>query len=369
MTHELIIKETSLETEASRMFKVCNACRYCEGFCAVFPAMTQRRDFSRSDLSFLSNLCHNCNACYHGCQYSPPHEFAINIPKTLADLRVQTYQEFAWPNKLSNLFHHSGLSTTLLITLSLCVIFGLLLALKTPALLFQSSTGPGAFYKVISHQLMAISASSTFGFSMIAIWVGLRRFWQHCELGEVRPRHLLSAIKDAAVLRYLGDNEMEGCNDLDESFSNHRKYYHQSVMWGFLMCFASTCVATFYDYALNLEAPYGYFSAPVLLGTVGGIGLVIGCLGLFFIKWRSDPNPLSSIQVGLDYSFIVMLFMSGASGLLLLGLRETSWMQVILAIHLSIVLSLFVLLPYSKFVHAGYRFIALIKFAKELDNG
>ena len=84
-------------------------------------------------------------------------------------------------------------------------------------------------------------------------------------------------------------------------------------MWGFMMCFASTCVATFYDYYLELEAPYGYLSIPVLLGTIGGIGMVIGCIGLWVIKLRSDPNPRASMQSGLDYSFIIMLFLSSAS--------------------------------------------------------
>ena len=41
--------------------EICNACRYCEGFCPVFPAMEQRRAFSDGDLGYLANLCHNCN--------------------------------------------------------------------------------------------------------------------------------------------------------------------------------------------------------------------------------------------------------------------------------------------------------------------
>ena len=28
------------ESEVQRQMTICNACRYCEGFCAVFPAMT-----------------------------------------------------------------------------------------------------------------------------------------------------------------------------------------------------------------------------------------------------------------------------------------------------------------------------------------
>ncbi|MEA3115709.1 MAG: citrate/tricarballylate utilization protein, partial [Caballeronia sp.] len=30
---------TPAEGELSRIMQICNACRYCEGFCAVFPAM------------------------------------------------------------------------------------------------------------------------------------------------------------------------------------------------------------------------------------------------------------------------------------------------------------------------------------------
>ena len=56
--------------------QICNACRYCEGFCAVFPAMTRRLEFAKADIHYLANLCHNCGACLHACQYAPPHEFA-----------------------------------------------------------------------------------------------------------------------------------------------------------------------------------------------------------------------------------------------------------------------------------------------------
>ena len=43
---------------------VCNSCRYCEGLCAVFPAMEMRRSFPAGDLNYLANLCHTCGACY-----------------------------------------------------------------------------------------------------------------------------------------------------------------------------------------------------------------------------------------------------------------------------------------------------------------
>jgi citrate/tricarballylate utilization protein len=72
------------EAEASRVLQICNACRYCEGFCAVFPAMTRRLEFPHADVHYLANLCHHCGACLHACQYAPPHEFAVNVPQSLA---------------------------------------------------------------------------------------------------------------------------------------------------------------------------------------------------------------------------------------------------------------------------------------------
>ena len=84
--------------EVARVMQICNACRYCEGFCAVFPAMTRRRHFNEGDVGYLSNLCHNCGACYHACQYAPPHEFGVNVPQAFAAARNDSYAAYAWPD-------------------------------------------------------------------------------------------------------------------------------------------------------------------------------------------------------------------------------------------------------------------------------
>jgi citrate/tricarballylate utilization protein len=83
--------------EGQRMASICNACRYCEGFCAVFPALERRLSFAEGDLTYLANLCHNCGSCYYACQYAPPHEFQLNFPKMLAEIRGESYKKYAWP--------------------------------------------------------------------------------------------------------------------------------------------------------------------------------------------------------------------------------------------------------------------------------
>src|SRR5207253_6801145 len=101
------------EAEVDRQMQICNACRYCEGFCAVFPAMTRRLSFGAADAHYLANLCHNCGACLHACQYAPPHEFAVNVPQAMAKVRGDTYAEYAWPGALGALYKRNCLTLTL----------------------------------------------------------------------------------------------------------------------------------------------------------------------------------------------------------------------------------------------------------------
>src|SRR3978361_1341497 len=95
--------------EADRLMTVCNSCRYCEGLCAVFPAMELRRSFADGDLNYLANLRHSCGACYSDCQFSPPHEFNVNVPQTLAVARNESYAAYVWAHAFSGVFAASGL--------------------------------------------------------------------------------------------------------------------------------------------------------------------------------------------------------------------------------------------------------------------
>ena len=56
-----------------------------------------------------------------------------------------------------------------------------------------------------------------------------------------------------------------------------------------MLCFAATGVATLYHYFLDLHAPYPIFSLPVILGTLGGIGLVVGPFGLLYLNLKRHP--------------------------------------------------------------------------------
>src|SRR5262245_30882876 len=119
---------------------VCNSCRYCEGICAVFPAMEMRRDFTSGDLRYLANLCHGCGACFDDCQFSPPHEFDVNVPKALARLRAESYAHYAWPRACAGLFQRNGLAISVIAALSVAVFIAGFVAWTDPAALFGIHT-------------------------------------------------------------------------------------------------------------------------------------------------------------------------------------------------------------------------------------
>lgn len=156
-----------------------------------------------------------------------------------------------------------------------------------------------------------------------------------------------------------------GCTYPGEQPSQARRWFHHLTFYGFLLCFMATVVGTLYHYGFGWKAPYGFFSLPVLLGALGGIGLLIGPAGLWWLKQRQDAVTANPEQAAMDVAFIALLILTSLTGLALLALRESAWMGSMLIIHLGAVMALFVSLPYGKFVHGIYRGAALVKFSLE----
>jgi len=350
---------TAGEAEVARQMQICNACRYCEGFCAVFPAMTRRLSFAKADIHYLANLCHNCGACLHACQYAPPHEFAVAVPQAMSKVRGQTYADYAWPPALGRLYHRNGLTVALAAAGGLSLFLVLALAL-TGGLLHEPLEGN--FYAVFPHNLMVALFGAVFLYAVLALAMGARRFWRDVTPGTSAPGAKAGAAHDALALTYLDGGHGDGCNEESDAFTLARRRFHHFTFYGFMLCFASTSVATVYHYAFGWQAPYALTSLPVVLGTLGGIGLLIGPAGLLWLNLRRPPLHGDASQRPMDRAFIALLFLTSATGLALLAWRDTSAMALLLAVHLGVVMALFLTLPYGKFAHAVYRCAALLKF-------
>lgn len=351
--------------EGERIMTICNACRYCEGFCAVFPSMERRLTFAESDLNYLANLCHSCTECLHACQYGPPHPFDVNVPKTLARIRQLSYEKYCWPSGLGFLYRHAGISTVL-------GLLGVLLALMLAATFAfgrngLSGSGKAAdFYGVIPHAVLASMFGAVFLLMLAAMSVAVRRYLRDTTgpLASSGSGGVAAGLRDALSLKFLHGSNQD-CSTAESLRTPWRRLFHHFTFYGFLSCFAATSVATVYHTLLDRPAPYPWLSLPVILGTVGGIGLIVGPLGLCLNRRKRDPAAFDPEQQGLDRGFILALLLTSATGLALLAARATPAMGLLLIVHLAAVMTLFLTLPYGKFVHGLYRAAALIQYARE----
>ena len=358
------------ETEVARQLQICNACRYCEGFCAVFPAMTRRLEFGKADIHFIANLCHNCGACLHACQYAPPHEFAVNVPQAMAQVRGQTYADYAWPPALGQLYQRQGLTLSLALAagLALFLVLGAMLQGGGLDALWGANLGAN-FYHLFPHNLLVGLFAPVFLFVVFALAMGVRRFWR-----DVTPATsgaplsapaTLEATDAVLRLKYLDGGHGDGCHNEDDAYTLKRRRAHHLTFYGFMLCFAATSLATVYHYVFGWAAPYDLPSVPKLLGAVGGVMLMLGTAGLWHLNRTRHALHGDAQQKPMDLGFIALLFLVSSSGLALWLARSTPALALLLCLHLGAVMALFATLPYGKFAHGIFRTASLLRHAVE----
>jgi citrate/tricarballylate utilization protein len=358
---------SELEAEANRQLSVCNACRYCEGYCAVYPALERRRDLTTGDLVQLANLCHDCRACYYACMYSPPHEFGVNPPALFSEIRRASYDELAGaPGSVLRRATTRRRAFLTFVAVSAVVIVAALLTVGSAGL---GGHGHGAAspYSVLSYGAILVLGLVPAVASVLAVAVGARRYRQLTGAAGRRPRlgEIAGATLDALRLRYL-DGGGEGCTYPEDRPSFSRRAMHHVMAYGFLACLVATISAAIEQDIAGRQPPYRFVSVPVLTGTIGGIGLVLGTLGLAAIKTRADPAPGDPPMAARDYGLLGALFFLGLSGLAVLALRTTAGYPALLIVHLGAVFSCFAVFSATKFVHFVYRGLALLNDRGEI---
>ena len=249
-------------------------------------------------------------------------------------------------------------------------------ALLTMLFIFLLSVLTGApwisaqpFYSSISHQVMVSLFLPLFVLPVLALVFGLRSYWRSVGGATLRGVHLRQAFSSAATMKQLSGGQGQGCNyESGERYSAHRRHAHQATLYGFLLCFLSTSVATVYHYLFGWEAPYSFFSLPKLLGVVGGILLSCGCAALWYLKTKAEDKLGSVNRKAGEYAFIVLLLLVAVTGLALYWSKGTPLAGGLLIIHLAVVATFFIAIPYSKMSHGFFRLAALCREAQLSDQ-
>jgi citrate/tricarballylate utilization protein len=368
-----------LFAEAERQLTVCNACRYCEGYCAVFPALERRRELTEGDISHLADLCHDCRACYTACMYAPPHEFAVNPPAILSAVRRQGYDTYApqlrWPLRGSRLAGRwprwlaSRRGAITVAALAAVILLALLIVSVGGAAAGGAAPATGSPYHVLAYPALLLAVGLPAVWSVAVMAWSARRYWRDTSgHGLPRPTVLLAATRQAVTLRNLRGGGAECAYPGDEP-SGARRRLHTLVAWGFAACAGSTIAAAVSQDIAGDPPPYPVLSAPVLLGIAGGAGLIVGCAGLLMLRHQAataasadqaDQAREDPALARRGYALLTGLLALAVTGLLTLVLRDTAAFGPVLVIHLAAVVACFAIAPYTKFMHVIYRFLALV---------
>ena len=254
------------ETEVARVMQICNACRYCEGFCAVFPAMTRRLEFGKADVNYLANLCHNWRlpACLpvRATARVRRQRAAGHGQGARADLRRLCLAGAAG----------AGCTSATAWSCPLAVAAGIALFLALAAVMVG-----GLFHEPGRQFLCRVSAQHAG--ADVRAGVRLCRVRAGHGRGALLARRQSGRRRGAAV----AEPRTTRCACATWTAGTARAATTPTTpsrcgggaLYGFMLCFAATCVATLYHYFLGEPAPYPFWSAPVLLGTVGGVGLLV----------------------------------------------------------------------------------------------
>ena len=359
---------TSIEAlleEGRRQIAICNGCRYCEGYCAVFPAMERLPLVGQGDLTYLANLCHDCRACYQACMYADPHPFAVQIPTLMSEARELSYAEFARPRWLARTFT-AGPRAVAVLTIVGALLFALLATIAgNGAAVFAPDESAESFFDVLPYSLMLVPSLALTAFVVAVIFWGFVDFHRASRgVAGVGMRAWLTGLREVATLRWMRGGGDDCYYPELERPSALRRWFHHLTAYGFLAALVSTSLASLYHNVLGQESPYPVLHPVVLFGLVGGIGMTVGTTGLLWLKTRAAPLQARR-EALLNSSFLLSLNAASTSGLLLLALRDTRAMGALLVVHLGTIVALYLTAPYGKFVHIVYRTAAVLRSAAE----
>lgn len=344
--------------EGRRQLTICNSCRYCAGYCPVWPAMERRPLLTLQEQVHMANLCHDCRDCFTACMYTPPHEFDLNPPKVFTEIREYTYRAYIGPQAMHRVLESRW--GTVAVSVLAVVFVAAVSGLTGGTLMGRVGGDP---YSVIGHTIIIASALAASLFAIGVVLVGMARYWRDTH-GPLRDLFDLGAwgrtLGLAARLEHQSGAE-EGCAYEDNEPKATRKVAHQLIMYGFLLTFASTTSAAIMENVLGLYPPYPVLSVPVVLGSVGGIMAIVGCVISLRAKKQSDASLTTRGMLRADRALLWALLFINLSGMFTLVFRETAAFGWTFVVHFAAVLVFFVFAPYTKFVHWVFRVLATYK--------
>ena len=336
----------------------CYQCGTCSVVCPITP---EKLAFPRKEMIWAQWgmkdrllqdpdvwLCHQCNDCNTHC---PRDARPGDLMAALRNYHITHYAAASFLAKPAT----NPAYLPLAFIIPLILVFGIVLfgvILPKGGLVFPE--GRVMFAHFIPSEFIDVSAlmANTIGFIFAAI--GATKFWRSITQfeGDQTPKRGLVPSFMSAVVDIFSHRQFKDCT------TNQARYpAHAAIFYGFLFLFAATTGAFIYTAFLKRELSLPLYDPVKIIGNLGFL-LMLG--GLTVVSYRRMATTLRSIY--FDWFFIGLLYVVILTGFFLQALRllETGAIAYsFYLVHLVLVYTLYIYLPFSKFAHLVYRTAAM----------
>jgi quinone-modifying oxidoreductase subunit QmoC len=362
-----------LKAAGGDTLKKCFQCATCSVVCELAP---EEKPYPRKEMIYaqwglkdkLLNsvdvwLCHYCNDCSAHCPRG------ARPGDTLRAIRALSFRHFAFPNFMGKVV---GEAKYLPIMLAIPVVI-LLLGIAIWG--GHIPEGP-VEYRDLFPLLLVDTIFITFtalailslGFGVWNLLQGIHANAIEEGYAEDKPLVMGDYVKSliSVIPTILFHNKFKLC------ITNRDRYLsHLLVFLGFVGLFIVTNIGFFGLYIVRsdfLAPPYTFTNPVKLFGLVAGVALLVGII--LVIRNRLKPKAAESTITYLDWSLIIAVSVTAATGMLTwLGRvgNAGTIAYVIYFVHLASVFYIIAYLPYSKLAHLVYR-TAAMGYAAHIDR-
>jgi quinone-modifying oxidoreductase subunit QmoC len=344
------------------------ACYQCGTCSVVCPISTEDEPFPRKEMVWVQWglkdrlmadptvwMCHQCAICD---SYCPRDAKPADVMAAVRDYSVRHY---AMPHFMGQAVNDPKFLPFLFAFPALILIT----ALAVMGHLSRLPEGPIVFSKFLPVPVVESIFVLFVGFAIVAAIAGGVRYWK--AIGKYRaendrltpPKGLLATLSDIFVHRKFKRCE----EDRAGSRATHKEHLyatHAMIFYGFLGLVLTTTSVGIGIYAFGYLTPWPVWHPVKILGNVSGIGVIAASMVFLYRRLKDEKAGKSTYS---DWLFLTILALTTITGFMSEIIRLANipalayWTYFI---HLILIFFLLVYLPYSKFAHLAYRFVAML---------
>jgi quinone-modifying oxidoreductase subunit QmoC len=333
----------------------CLQCGACTATCdlAGDEGLFPRRQVTFVRLGLQDNLaadpdiwhCYGCTECSSQCPS------AAKPASIMSALRQFATDRFAYPRALARVVNNSR--SFWLVYVATAAFLAAMIA-ATGA--FSPGPGPLRYSGMLPDSALIPVFTLLTLLPLIAMAVGASRAWRAWYEGSLwasRPRILGRSIQKA-VTEILAHRKFSTCKE-----RRLRPWAHRAVLFSFLGLAAISGVialllAAGRPYPLSMGNPLKVLSNVFAALLIGGTG--------YFLVSRVKDASLGNRSTFFDWVFLVNVLLAGITGVATEAVRVAdvrAFAYPVYFVHLVIVLTLALTLPYTKLAHSVYRVLAV----------